>query len=266
MRVVVLSIAGSDPCGGAGIQADLKTFAAFGVYGAAVVTSLTAQNTVGVRGRDDVSAGFVRAQIDAVLDDLPVAAVKTGLLPDAAVVDAVAASLRARAVPSLVVDPVLVATSGDALTAPSTAAAIRENLLPLATVVTPNLAEAEALTGRPVRSVPAMRDAARALLDRGVRAVLIKGGHLTERACDVLATGDAVHELDSPRIAGPPVHGTGCTMSAAIAAELATGRALLDAVRAAKAYVHDALEGAMALGHGSLLLGHDPRRGPIDCE
>jgi hydroxymethylpyrimidine/phosphomethylpyrimidine kinase len=166
MRAVVLSIAGSDPSGGAGIQADLKTFQAFAVYGAAVVTSLTAQNTTGVRARHDVPAAFVGAQLDAVLDDLPVAAAKTGLLPDAAVVEIVVERFGRRGAPPLVVDPVLAATSGDALTGPSALAAIRDRLLPIAWVVTLNLVEAEALTGRRVATVAAMRDAATALLER----------------------------------------------------------------------------------------------------
>jgi hydroxymethylpyrimidine/phosphomethylpyrimidine kinase len=200
MAPVVLSIAGSDPSGGAGIQADLKTFLAFDVYGAAVVTSLTVQNTVGVRDRMDVPPAVVAAQIDAVLDDLPVAAIKTGLLPDAAVVESVVDRLRARPVRALVVDPVLIATSGHALTATSALAAIRDQLLPLATLVTPNLAEAAALVGGEVDSRAAMRDAARALVQRGAKAVLVKGGHLDDEACDVLATADAVHELVAPRI------------------------------------------------------------------
>ena len=263
MAVVVLSVAGSDPCGGAGIQADLKTFHAFGVFGAAVVTSLTAQNTVGVRARSDVAPAFVAAQLDAVLDDLAVVAVKTGLLPDVAVVEAVAERLRAHGVGTLVVDPVLVATSGDALTAPSTVQAIVQHLLPLASLVTPNLHEAHALTGHPVRTRAEMRDAARRLVDRGARAALVKGGHLPQRACDVLATADATHELDAPRIDVGPTHGTGCTLSAAITAELARGRTLLEAVTSAKAYVRRALETALPLGHGSRLLDHPVR--PTDA-
>src|SRR6185436_1020167 len=241
MPAVVLTIAGSDPSGGAGIQADLKTFQAFGVHAATVVTSVTVQNTVGVRDRLDVPASIVAAQLDAVLDDLPVVAAKTGLLPDARVVDAIVERLLARPIAALVVDPVLVATSGDALAAPSALAAIRDRLLPIATLVTPNLSEAEALTGRPVQTVAAMRDAAAALRERGARAVLVKGGHLPQRACDVLATADDVYELEAPRLDLGPVHGTGCTLSAAITAELAMGRALVDAVPPARAYVPRAL-------------------------
>jgi hydroxymethylpyrimidine/phosphomethylpyrimidine kinase len=256
MAAVVLTIAGSDPSGGAGIQADLKTFHAFGVFGAAVVTSLTVQNTRGVFDRRDVAPALVAAQLDAVLDDLPVAAAKTGLLPDAGVVEAAVACLRARPVPALVVDPVLVATSGDALTAPSAAAAIRELLLPLATLVTPNLAEAGALTGRPVHTVEAMREAAATILSMGARAVLVKGGHLPDRACDVLATAAGIDELDGPRLDVGPVHGTGCALSAAVAAELANGRALADAVRSARAFVRAALARTLDYGGASRVLDH----------
>ncbi len=256
MRVAVLSIAGSDPSGGAGIQADLKTFEALGAYGAAVVTSLTAQNTTGVRGRHDVPAAFVAAQLDAVLEDLTIAAAKTGMLPDAAIVDVVAERFRRASAPPLVVDPVLVATSNDALTAASALPAIRDRLLPIATVVTPNLAEASALVGRPVTTVATMRDAARALVERGARAALVKGGHLPDRACDVLATAEGVYEIQAPRHPVGRTHGTGCTLAAAIAVELARGRGVLDAVRAAKAYVGRAIAGSFAVGRGSRVLDH----------
>jgi hydroxymethylpyrimidine kinase/phosphomethylpyrimidine kinase len=259
MAVVVLSIAGSDPSGGAGIQADLKTFQAFGVFGAAVVTSLTAQNTTGVRDRRDVAADFVGAQLDAVLDDLPVAAAKTGMLPTAAIVDAVARRFAERPLPALVVDPVLVATSGDALAEAAALPRLRDALVPLATLVTPNLAEAEALTGRRTRTVPEMRDTARALLDLGARAALVTGGHLPDRAVDVLATRDGLHELDAARVAVGPTHGTGCTLSAAIAACLASGVPLVTAVERAKRYVTRALAAAVPIGAGSRPLDHRVR-------
>src|SRR5881628_3341668 len=172
---IALTIAGSDSSGGAGIQADLKTFAAFGVYGASVVTALTAQNTGGVHAIAAVEASFVAAQIDAVLDDLDVGTAKTGMLLSAAVIDAVADRLATRPLPHLVVDPVLVATTGEALLEPAGIARLRERLVPLATLLTPNLREAEALTGRPVANPADMREAARALLDLGARAVLVKG-------------------------------------------------------------------------------------------
>jgi hydroxymethylpyrimidine/phosphomethylpyrimidine kinase len=259
VAVVVLSIAGSDPSGGAGIQADLKTFQACGVYGAAVVTSLTVQNTVGVRDRRDVEPAFVAAQLAAVLDDLPVAAAKTGMLPNAGVVAAVADVLRARPIPALVVDPVLVATSGDTLADASTLDALRDRLVPIASVVTPNLREAEALTGRPVRTRAEMREAARTLVAMGARAALVKGGHLPDRAYDVLAIGDTIHELDAPRIDVGATHGTGCTLSAATAAGLASGLSLVDAVKRAKTYVTRALAASTPLGHGSRPLDHRVR-------
>jgi hydroxymethylpyrimidine/phosphomethylpyrimidine kinase len=217
------------------------------------------QNTLGVRGRRDVAADFVGSQLDAVLDDLPVAAVKTGLLPDAGVVDVVVDRLRARPVPSLVVDPVLIATSGHALTSPSTLAALRDRLLPLATIVTPNLAEAAALTGRPVRTLAEMRDAAQALLRLGANAILVKGGHLAGRACDVLVAAGEVRELDAARVEVGPTHGTGCTLSAALAAGLASGLPLVDAVLRAKRYVTRAIEASLPLGHGSRPLDHRVR-------
>jgi hydroxymethylpyrimidine/phosphomethylpyrimidine kinase len=256
MRAVALTIAGSDPSGGAGIQADLKTFAAFGVHGATVVTSVTAQSTTGVRARHDLPAAFVGLQLDAVLDDLPVAAIKTGLLPDASIVDVVASRLRTCATLPLVLDPVLRSTSGDALTTPDALAAIRDRLLPLATLVTPNLDEAGALLGHLVESVAAMREAAAAIRGLGARAVLVKGGHLPERACDVLATAAGIEELDGPHIAVGPVRGTGCTLAAAIAAELARGRALGDAVRVAREYVRRAIAASQPIGRGSRLLDH----------
>jgi hydroxymethylpyrimidine/phosphomethylpyrimidine kinase len=256
MIPVALTIAGSDPSGGAGIQADLKTFHAFGVYGAAVVARLTAQNTTGVRGLADVAPAFVVAQLDAVLDDLTVTAAKTGLLGSAAVVEAVADRLRARPLPQLVVDPVLVATTGQALGDPDALAAIRRRLLPLATLITPNLAEAEALVGRPVRDVDSMRDAARALVDLGAGAALVKGGHLDGPPRDVLLAGGVLHDLEGERVAVGRTHGTGCTLSAAITAELASERALVEAVTRARRYVLRALATAPALGRGSRPLDH----------
>jgi hydroxymethylpyrimidine/phosphomethylpyrimidine kinase len=253
---VALTIAGSDPSGGAGIQADLKTFLAFRVYGAAVITSLTVQDTVGVRDRSDAAPALVLAQLDAVQDDLPIGAAKTGLLGTRALVDALVDRLRARPLPNLVVDPVLIATSGDALTAGDTVTALRDRLLPLASLVTPNLAEAAALTGRRVQCLEDMRDAARALADRGVRAVLVKGGHLTEAPCDVLLTGGTLHVLEGTRVGVASTHGTGCTLSAAITAGLARGDDLPAAVRRAKRYVERALAAAPPLGRGSRPLDH----------
>ena len=257
---IALTIAGSDSSGGAGIQADLKTFTALGVYGASVLTALTAQNTRGVTGVHTPPAAFVRAQIDAVLDDLDVAAIKTGMLANGEIVTAVAEALAARKPMPLVVDPVMVATSGDRLLDPAAVAAVQHRLIPLATLITPNLPEAAALLGvARASSIAAMEEQARALLGFGCRAVLVKGGHGTGNdAVDVLVTaaGEVTH-LAAPRIATRNTHGTGCTLSAAIAALLATGTALPEAVRRAKAFLGEALaHGAtLRIGNGS---------GPVD--
>jgi len=256
MTATALSIAGSDPSGGAGIQADLKTFAAWRVYGAAVLTALTAQNTRGVRGVHVVPAPFIGAQLDAVLDDLTVHAIKTGMLADDATVRAVAERLaRVPAIP-LVVDPVLVSTSGHALAEASTVPALRDVLLPLAHLVTPNLAEAAALLGTPVRSRADMQEAARALVALGARSALVKGGHLGDSAYDVLYADGRMTELDAPRIAVESTHGTGCTLSAAIAAALARGEPLAAAVPRAKRYVYRSLERALVVGGGLRPLDH----------
>jgi hydroxymethylpyrimidine/phosphomethylpyrimidine kinase len=254
MRGAALSIAGSDPSGGAGIQADLKTFAAFGVYGAAVPTALTAQNLRGVRASFDVPVPFLVEQLDAVLDDLALGAIKTGMLPTGDAVRAVARTLdRVRAVP-LVVDPVLVSTSGHSLADDGALAAIRAELLPRATLVTPNLSEAAALTGTDVRSRDDMHRAARALVALGARAALVKGGHADGSACDVLLADGVATELDARRIAVVSTHGTGCTLSAGVAAALARGEPLANAVARAKRYVWRALARAAgqpyALDHG----------------
>jgi hydroxymethylpyrimidine/phosphomethylpyrimidine kinase len=258
---IALSIAGSDPSGGAGIQADLKTFAAFDVYGAAVLTCATAQNTVAVRATGELPVELVAAQLDAVLDDLPVGAIKTGMLGRAAIVAAVAERLARSAVP-LVVDPVMVSTSGHALMSDDGVAALRETLLPRARLVTPNLHEASLLAGRPVATRADMRAAARMIRDLGPQAVLVKGGHLPDVACDVLLDGEALHELAAPRVPVARLHGSGCSLSAAITAELARGAELVDAVRAAKAWVHEAITHALAVGRGARPLDHRvrPRR------
>jgi hydroxymethylpyrimidine/phosphomethylpyrimidine kinase len=252
---VALSVAGSDPSGGAGIQADLKTFQAFGVYGAAVITALTVQNTRGVRAVHPVTPDVVLAQIDAVDDDLPVAATKIGLVASPALADALAARLGRRPLPRLVVDPVLVAGSGDPLADAATAPALRA-LLPHALLVTPNLVEAAVLTGRPVQDVAGMRDAARALVDLGAAAALVKGGHLPDRPIDVLLVAGAIHDLDAARVPSGPTHGTGCTLAAAIAAALAGGDELVTAVLRARRFVHRALAAAPALGGGRRPLDH----------
>ncbi len=256
---IALTIAGSDCSGGAGIQADLKTFAALGVYGASVITALTAQNTRGVTAVHAVSADFITAQCEAVFGDLKVAAIKTGMLGDTLTVQTVVAALaRWRAIP-LVVDPVMVATSGDVLLAPDAIQSVLSQLIPLATVITPNLHEAAALLDQPVaETIDEMIAQGSALLALGCAAVLIKGGHgKGDTATDVLATADGVELFSQPRIDTRNTHGTGCTLSAAIAAHLAQDASLHDAVRAAKAYVWHALQSAanMKIGHGA---------GPVD--
>jgi hydroxymethylpyrimidine/phosphomethylpyrimidine kinase len=255
---VALTIAGSDPSGGAGIQADLKTFHAFDVYGAAVLTALTVQNTREVRAVHAVAPEMVIAQLDAVTDDLRVSAAKIGLVPDPEVAAALAARLARRPLPQLVLDPVLLAGSGDALSTGGTAAALRA-LLPHATLVTPNLPEAAALTGRRVDDLDAMADAARALVALGAAAALVKGGHLPGRPVDVLVADGVVHRIDGTRVPTGATHGTGCTLSAAIVAGLATGRDLVAAVARAKKFVHDALAAAPAVGGGARPLDHRVR-------
>ncbi len=249
-----LTIAGSDPSGGAGIQGDLKTFHAHGVYGMAVLTALTAQNTRGVTGVHDVPAPFVRAQLEAVLDDLPVHAAKTGMVSVVPTIEAIAEVLARRRLPFLVVDPVMVATSGDALLREDAVEALRERLFPLATLLTPNLPEAERLCGFAVDGVDAMRRAARAL---GPAAVLLKGGHLEgQEVVDLLWDGRAFHAFSAPRIATPHSHGTGCALSAAVVAHLARGASLVEAVAAAREFVRRGLQHAVALGKGCNPLNH----------
>ena len=240
---IVLTIAGSDPSGGAGIQADLKTFSALGVYGASVITALTAQNTTGVTGVHKVPADFIRMQFDAVASDLAINAVKTGMLGDVETVLMVAALLRKLKPAHLVADPVMVATSGDRLLDDNAIVAVREALIPLASIITPNLPEAAALLELPeAQSEAEMRDHARRLLGFGCGAVLLKGGHgQTAEAIDVLATAEGELTFSRPRLVTRNTHGTGCTMSAAIAAGLAQGCDLEESVQSAKEFVWNAL-------------------------
>lgn len=257
MIPVVLTIAGSDSGGGAGIQADLKTFAAFGVYGTTVITALTAQNTLGVSAVQEIAVHFVLRQLDALTADLPPAAAKTGMLASARTVAAVAERIADRRLPNLVVDPVLKASSGEALLEPGAVRILREKLLPLARVVTPNLDEAEALTGLQVRNVGQMRAAALALCDLGAQAALVKGGHLSGGpAVDVLAQGGSTEELVGERLATAATHGLGCTLSAALAAGLARGLSVSAAAAQAKRYVERAMAAAPGLGKGRGPLNH----------
>jgi hydroxymethylpyrimidine/phosphomethylpyrimidine kinase len=254
---IAVTIAGSDSSGGAGIQADLKTFSALGVYGASVIAALTAQNTTGVTAIHEVPAAFVTAQIDAVFDDLVVGAVKIGMLGNAAVIAAVAAALERHRQSTIVLDPVMVATSGDRLLRPDAIAVLRTQLLPRALVVTPNLPEAAALLDMPpATDESGMQHQAERLLALGAKAVLIKGGHgAGAESTDILVTAMAVTRFPAARIATRNTHGTGCTLSAAIAAELAKGLTLEEAVRAAKHYMTAAIAAADRLAIGS---GHGP--------
>ena len=250
----LLTIAGSDPSGGAGIQADLKTFAARGGYGMAVLTALTAQNTQGVSGIHPIPPDFVAAQIAAILADIRVDAVKIGMIADAAVAEAVGEALAPLAGVPVVLDPVMVAKGGAALLAPEAVAALRAHLLPRAIMLTPNLPEAAALLGAAEASDRAeMAAQARALLGLGPAAVLLKGGHLPgEESPDVLATAEGVSWFEGARVPTRTTHGTGCSLSSALAAELAKGRAPEAAVARAKAWLAGAIAraGALSVGHG----------------
>lgn len=259
MRPVALTIAGSDSGGGAGIQADLKAFQRFGAFGTSVITAITAQNTRGVTAWTAVEPGLVRAQLDAVATDLRPAALKSGMLADVPVIEAVAEGIRAHALTPYVLDPVMVATSGDPLLAPGAVTAIVAQLFPLATLVTPNLDEAALLLGEPVTTPDAMAAAARRLVhELGASAALVKGGHLAggSMVVDVLYDGEREERWARPRLETTSTHGTGCTLSAAITAQLALGSRLRDAVDVALAYVHRAIAQAPGLGAGHGPLDH----------
>ncbi len=247
-----LTIAGSDSGGGAGIQADLKTFSAFGVFGTSAITAITAQNTIGVQGVLAIPLEMIERQLTSVMSDIGTDAAKSGMLGSADVVELVATCVQRLQIPNLVVDPVMVAKSGDSLLAPEAQSALRTRLLPLATVLTPNLPEAEALTGKPVRNLTEMREAARELHDLGVAWVVVKGGHLPAQddAIDLVYDGTTFTELRSPRTHSGNTHGTGCTFSAAIAAGLAAGATPLDAIKQAKQFITVAIATAPQLGHG----------------
>ncbi len=251
---VALTIAGSDSSGGAGIQADLKTFAALGVYGASVITALTAQNTTGVTGIHSVPAEFVTAQIDAVFGDLEVGAVKIGMVAQLTAIDAIAKGLARWSPKHVVLDPVMVATSGDRLLASDAVEALRTKLIPRASLITPNLPEAAALLDEPLATDEAgIESQGRRLLAFGCQAVLIKGGHgQGPESTDYLVNGDGVVALAAPRIATKNTHGTGCSLSSAIAAGLAKGEDMETAVRHAKAWISAAIAAAdrFSVGHG----------------
>jgi hydroxymethylpyrimidine kinase/phosphomethylpyrimidine kinase len=254
---IALTIAGSDSGGGAGIQADLKTFQQFGCFGTSAIVALTAQNTRGVTGVHLVPIDFIALQLATLANDLPPAALKTGMLATTEIVETVADAVRRYGWGPLVVDPVTIATSGDRLLQPDAEAAIRTRLLPLAALVTPNLDEAALLSGRELRTVAQMADAGRALLQLGVPAALVKGGHGTgDPVTDVLVTHDGVQTWQHPRLTTKSTHGTGCTLSAAVTAGLALGHALERAVRDALDYTWRAIERAPGLGSGHGPLDH----------
>jgi hydroxymethylpyrimidine/phosphomethylpyrimidine kinase len=257
-----LTIAGSDSGGGAGIQADLKTFAALGVFGSSAITAITAQNTLGVFGVQEVEPELVAAQIDTVVSDIGADAAKTGMLSSAPIIAVVADRVRTHRLTNLVVDPVMVAKSGDRLLRAEAVAALKEMLLPLALVVTPNIPEAGTLVGRPLASDEDLRDAARAIVDLGARAVIVKGGHRAGDADDLLYDGRSFLTFHAARIDTPHTHGTGCTFSAAIAAYLAKGLPLPEAVGAAKQYLTGALVAAYPVGSGHSPVHHFYRLWP----
>jgi hydroxymethylpyrimidine/phosphomethylpyrimidine kinase len=254
---VAMTIAGSDSGGGAGIQADLKTFQALGVYGTSAVTAITAQNTLGVRAVHEIPTDIIAAQIDAIVEDIGVDAAKTGMLSSAEIIATVAERIRHWHLDRLVVDPVMVATSGDRLLREDAVQTLIRELLPLAALLTPNLPEAEVLVGRRLASDDEIRQAARDIVDLGARAVIMKGGHGLGDATDVLFDGHAFHTFSVPRVDTLNTHGTGCTFGAAITAGLARGRDLLDAVSDAKYYLTEALRHATPLGGGHGPVAHD---------
>ncbi len=251
----VLTIAGSDSGGGAGIQADLKTITVLGGYGMSVITALTAQNTLGVQGIQPVPPGFVKLQIESVLSDIGVDGAKTGMLADPEVVQVVAEQVRRYGVERLVVDPVMVATSGDPLVGATARAALQKTLLPLAHMVTPNLHEARILCDFPVEDLEGMKEAARKIHRMGPPFVLVKGGHLKGDAVDLLFDGERFETFHAPRINNLNTHGTGCTLSAALATFLARGMAAPEAVKAAKKFITRAIQWGLDLGAG---------RGPVN--
>ena len=256
--VVALTIAGSDSGGGAGIQADLKTFAAHGVYGLSAITAVTAQNTLAVTGVQEIEPALVSAQIAAVVSDFPVGAAKTGMLSSAAIIHAVAKAVDRHGL-RVVVDPVMVAKSGDRLLRPDAVDALREELLPRAALLTPNLPEASDLTGLRVEDEDEMRVAGEKLLEMGARAVLMKGGHLDgDTVVDLFLDGSHAVPFCGNRIRTRATHGTGCTLSAAVAANLALGREMPEAVKRAREYLRTAMLRATPLGQGHGPLGHLP--------
>lgn len=252
-----LTIAGSDSSGGAGIQADLKTFSAHGVYGLSVITAVTAQNTLGLSAFEALSADLVTAQMEAVVSDIGAHAAKTGMLANAAIVEAVAAAVDALDIPWLVVDPVMVAKGGDRLVDDEAVAAVKSELLRRAFLVTPNIPEAETLAGIPIDTEDARREAARRIIALGSTTVIVKGGHFpSPDIVDLLYDGRRFVEFRAERVAGRNTHGTGCTFAAALTAQLAIGRPLEDAIPLAQRYVAGAIRAAPGLGRGHGPMDH----------
>jgi hydroxymethylpyrimidine/phosphomethylpyrimidine kinase len=257
MMRAALAIAGSDPVGGAGIQADLKTFAALGVYGTSAITAITVQNTLGVTAVAPVSADLVTAQIEAVAGDVQIYATKIGMLATAAIVEAVAAAIQELELPMVVVDPVMTSSSGERLLDGDGVGALIAELLPRARVVTPNIPEAEALSGYRIASPDDARRAAERIRNMGASAVIIKGGHSTgSDIVDLLYDGETLTEVRTARIHGRRTHGTGCAFASAVAANLALGHSLADSTRMAQTYVTGAIAHAVAVGHGASSLDH----------
>ncbi|MCI0786417.1 MAG: bifunctional hydroxymethylpyrimidine kinase/phosphomethylpyrimidine kinase [Chloroflexi bacterium] len=251
-----MTIAGSDSGGGAGIQADLKTFSALGVYGSSTLTAITAQNTVGVTMVHEIPIDIIVAQIDAVLSDIGADAVKTGMLASSAIVETVAQEMERHHVSRLVVDPVMVAKSGDRLLREDAVEALRTRLIPLAAVVTPNIPEAEALTGLKIETDEDVRRAAEAIVQLGARAVVVKGGHREGPATDLFYDGVRFQEFSAPRIDTVNTHGTGCTFASAVAAGLAKGLEVVESVELAKDYVTEAIRRSFPVGRGHGPLHH----------
>jgi len=252
----VLTIAGSDSCGGAGIQADLKTIAALGALGMSVITAVTAQNTLGIQGIYEISPDFVERQFESVMTDIGVDAAKTGMLTNIEILKVVAAMTRKYAIKKLVVDPVMVAKGGEALIKGEVRETLIRELIPLAFVVTPNIPEAEVLADMKITSVQEMKRAARIIYKFGAKNVVVKGGHLTGNAVDVLYDGKKFYTFSSRRINKKETHGTGCTFSAAIATLLARGESVIEAVKGAKTYITVAIRSACSIGAGYKLINH----------
>lgn len=256
MPDIALTIAGSDSGGGAGIQADLKTFEAFDVYGASVITAITAQNTLGVSAVHELPTEIVAAQLDAVLSDFSVGAAKTGMLSSSAIIEKVSAKVREYGLHKLVVDPVMVAKSGDRLLEENAVGALRQQLLPLALVVTPNIPEAEVLADLPIGCEADREEAARRIQAMGPQWVVIKGGHLAGDPIDLVWNGEEMQRISAPRIPSQHTHGTGCTFAAAITARLVEGTDIPAAIREAKEFLNQAIAHAETLGHGNGPLNH----------